>query len=183
MDKDNQQETIRDTELAWMAGVIDADGNIQVSLPKIKKGNIGRVVNFWIDITCSDPGIIDRCVEIFEKMGIAHYDGQKEIKPVYKKDGSYYLSDTKYCLFTRVTRLGVLKDFLPRIIPHLAGNKKHLAMLMHRFLVKRLPKGRKPYDGEDIMGIIAFIKQADGRFATRNIEYLEGLLRDRTPNA
>ena len=182
MDTDNQQVTIPDTDLAWIAGIIDGDGNIQISIPKNKKTKSGRTINMWIDITNSDPMIINKCISIFEAMGVKHLDGQKFIKPVYKEDGTYWQSKTKYCIWTRITRLIYIEKFLEQVIPFLNSYKKGLGEIMLRFVKRRVEKNRKPYDEGDIMLVQEFMKTADGRYAARNIEYLDRLLRDYTPS-
>jgi len=181
MGTDNQQETVEDVELAWLAGVLDSDGSVQMTVPKSEKGARRCCVNVWIDFSNSDPAIINRVIDILDRIGLSHYDGEKRIKPIYKQDGTYYLSKTKICLFTRVSRLVSIEKALSLLHPFLVGQKKAHSEIILRFVRKRISKGRKKYDGEDLMVVQEFFRQRNGRFAAKHVETLDRLLNDCTP--
>ena len=184
MSREDQQEIDLEfeTDLAWFAGILDGEGTIQMTVPQSKKSRQQRCVNVWIEINNCDANIINKCIDVLDKLKVGHYDGQKAIKPIYKEDGTCYISTKKICLFTRIAKLQNIKIVLEAIRPYLVGYKKAMCKMMLRFVNRRLKTGRKPYEMEDLIIAQDFFKQSDGRFASRNIEILDKILRDFTPN-
>jgi hypothetical protein len=183
VDTDNQQETIQAIELAWLAGVLDCDGSVQMTVPKSPKAKHHRRINVWIDFSNSDAAIINKVIDVLDRLGIGHYDGNKFIKPVYKQDGTFYKSETKICMFCRISKLKSIERLLSVISPYLVGQKKHFTEIILRFVRKRLKTGRKPYEEDDILIVKEFFQSRNGRFAAKNAEMLDRILNDCTPRA
>ena len=183
VDRDNQQETVKDTELAWLAGFLDSDGSIQMTIPRSSRAKNRRVVNLWVDFSNGDPAIIDKALSILDKLDVGCHTAQKHVKPIYKQDGSYYLPNRKICLSLRIGKMANIEKLLRAVSPYLAGQKKALSNILIRFCESRAGKGRKTYDEQDILIVEEFFRQSDGRFAARNLEYLDGFLNDCTLSA
>ena len=64
MDRENQQATVKDTELAWLAGFLDSDGSVQMTMPQSTRAKNRRVVNVWVDFSNSDAGIIEKAINV-----------------------------------------------------------------------------------------------------------------------
>jgi hypothetical protein len=180
----NQQQTVSEVELAWLAGFLEGDGSMQLTLVNSPKGAKGKAINVWVSFDNTDASVINRIIDILDRYGVGHYDGQKFIKPVYKQDGSFYQSKIKICLFVRISKIQSVLKVLSGISPYLTGQKKGQAEIMMRFARKRLEaKGRKEYESADLMIVREFIEMRDGRFAAKNLELLDRMLNDCTSDA
>lgn len=181
MDTVNQQQTVQEVELSWLAGFLEGDGSMQLTMVNSPKSAMGKAINVWVSFDNTDAAVINRIIDILDRYGVGHYDGQKFIKPIYKEDGSYYQSRIKICLFVRISKIqGVLK-VLSGLSPYLTGQKKAQAEIIMRFAKNRLKaKGRKNYESADIMIVREFIEKRDGRYAAKNLELLDRMLNDCT---
>lgn len=178
MNTENQQETAKDTELAWLAGFLDSDGSVQMTLPRATKTRNQRVVNLWVDFSNGDPCIIEKAIDILGKMDIGYHLAQKFVKPIKKEGDGYYLPRRKICLAIRIGKIASAKKILEALLPYLAGQKASLSRTIIKFCDRRLAQGRKPYVQEDLVIVQEFFEQKDGRCAAQNLEYLDRFLID-----
>ncbi len=178
MNTDNQQETAKDTEIAWLAGFLDSDGSVQMTLPRSTKANNHRVVNLWVDFSNGDPAIIEKASNILDKMGIGFHIAQKFVKPIKKEGDGYYLPRRKICLAIKIGKIANIKKILEALLPYFAGQKAALSRIIVKFCERRLTQGRKPYVQEDLVIVQEFFEQKDGRYAAQNLEYLDRFLID-----
>ena len=183
MDRDNQQQSVQETELAWLAGVLDCDGSVQITIPRATRARQHRVVNVWISFDNTDAFLINRIIDILDRLGIGHYDAEKNIRPCYGENGKVYLSEKKICLFCRISKMQHIQTLLGQLLPYLVGQKKALSQIILRFVGRRLKQGRTPYEEDDLIIVRDFFKERNGRFAARNVEILDAMLRDFTPNS
>lgn len=184
MDTDNQQATVTEVELAWLAGFLDSDGSVQMTMPQSTRAKHQRVVNVWVDFTNGDDLMIERAVSIITKMGVSFHVATKKVRPIYKKGGGKFLPRKEISLAIRIGKLSSAKTVLELLIPHMASSKAAAARLITRYCNQRIPKGRKQYDLEDILLIKEYYElKGDTATAKRNLEYINGSLRDYTAGA
>jgi hypothetical protein len=183
MDKDNQQETVKDTELAWLAGFLDSDGSVQLTMPQANKACKKRVINVWVDFSNSDILIIEKATEILGKMGIPFHIATKHVKPIYKQDGGKFLPRKEICLAVRLGKLTSVLKLLGQLVEYMAGNKAAHSRIIMKYCEQRIPKGRTKYDMEDLIIAKEFFETRVDKVAQRNLLHLDGLLNDYTHGA
>jgi len=153
----NQQETINQAEIGWLAGIIDGEGSIAMNVRKKElRGWQGYGIDVCLTVTNSDAAIIDKCEALLGKMGLTPLVYQVKNAPLYRADGRRYQN-----VITRILRLSLsrMADILRCLIilqPHLTGQKRARANLLCRFLERRLKRqtkrskgGRAHYDHMD----------------------------------
>lgn len=141
----NQQET----ELAWLAGLIEGEGWICM-VPyhtTAYKGKKYEVVRPTIGVSNTDHVMMEKVISILEFLGIKHY-------VQWNQNGST-LGD-KAMIAVTIHRLESVVRLLERINRYLVGDKAALGKLLRRFCVKRLKK-RAPYEIEDKQLVVDFI--------------------------
>lgn len=178
MNRDNQQGTVRDTELAWLAGFLDSDGSVQITMPQQQKGRVKRVVNVWIDFSNGDASIIEKAADIISRMGISFHTAQKKVRPIYKEGGGKFLPRREICLSIRIGKLTSAKNLLEKVIPYLAGTKAAHSRIIVKYCARRIALGKAPYDGEDFAILREFFEDRGSPASLRNIGYIDGLLND-----
>jgi len=178
MNIDNQQATVTETELAWLAGVLDSDGSVQLTMPQSTRAKRQRVVNVWVDFSNSDAGLIEKASDIITRMGISFHLANKKVKPIFKEGGGKFLPRKEICLAIRIGKLSNAKIILEQLIPYLASQKGPASRLIVNFCKTRIPKGRKPYDLEDVLIVKEYFEHKGGKTGKRNLEYLNGVLND-----
>lgn len=130
----NQQET---HELGWLAGIIDGEGWIGFTLPANAQGVMvqnrqGATVKVEIKINNTDPGIIEKAAEVFQKLGVNPYIRGNEPSGGQRK--FFYEISTKH--------MASVEKILVPILPYLTGIKKERAKLMLRFIeLRRIAPG------------------------------------------
>jgi hypothetical protein len=122
----NQQEVCEVTELAWLAGMLNGDGCFSITF-RLRKETLK--CDLSLTLTQCDPCLIERASALLLKMGIN--PGIAEYAP------SGAGMRTKYNL--RVTRMAHIHQVLDAIIPYLIGEKRAQAVLMQRYVKRRLP--------------------------------------------
>jgi len=118
---DNQQEIVSESEMGWLAGIIDGEGCIHIDLDP--RGN----AHPSITITNSNVLIIERALEIWHKIGIGARVTTRRI------------NHPKHSPVKDVMVIGYkrLKPALIAIMPYLIG-KADEALLLYRFVESRL---------------------------------------------
>lgn len=144
----NQQ--VRPDELAWLAGIIDGEGTINiVKKPDRKRKDGTRRYNYWTLLQLSNTNeiLIMKVIEIMKKLGTNPYIWEKAETEKWKK--SYQLS---------LQRMTKVKKILDQIKPYLIA-KKPQAEIVLNFINSRLSKFQKgrgrynPYTEEEIKWI------------------------------
>jgi len=136
---DNQQETITQVEIGWLAGIIEGEGSITLNARKKHwRGWNGFGVDMQVYAVNTDAGIIEKVVQICRKMGIEPYIYEHAPAPIprRKKDGTYCSGKT--IISVNVNRMGHILTILNHITPHLAGEKKSRAKLIMEFIERRI---------------------------------------------
>lgn len=150
---DNQQAT--QVELAWLAGMLEGDGSLNLRLAWTGKNQKRRYVQTPIEFANTDKEIIEQCVNICKKLDVNLYVGHTERKaPQHQRKIVYHAKSH--------TMLGAQK-ILPSVIPFMVGEKRLRARYMLCFcslrklqLAAEKSLGRDlPYDDEQINHVVA----------------------------
>lgn len=131
----NQQPC--DADLGWLAGIIDGEGYLGITLTNQKRW---RSVKAEIQIVNTDPYLLDKVVEILRKIGVSPYIRTR----------TYKTSSWNTAWNITIGKLSAVEKVLVNVLPYLTGIKWARAKLMLEFVQQRMPKGRRPYDPEDL---------------------------------
>jgi hypothetical protein len=121
---------IKDTDVAWLAGIIDGEGNIGFET----RSKVGSNITCRLVVTNTDVAIINNVKRIYSEIGIINYCNKR--KRNQRKDG--YVR--RVCYDLQVHRLRELKVILEIIIPYLVGQKKDRAELALSYCNIRISK-------------------------------------------
>lgn len=139
---DNPQAT--DIELGWLAGIIDGEGWIGMSIEtehwhRVGKQTRQKSIKVEIKVVNTDPAIVERTAAIMRKLGVNPYlrhGNRTQVKnPVYE---------------VSIKRMAPVQRLLLVVRDHLVGTKQQRADLMLRFIQLRLENPGIPnpaYDG------------------------------------
>tara|TARA_Y100000310_G_scaffold42078_1_gene39374 strand:+ start:135 stop:656 length:522 start_codon:yes stop_codon:yes gene_type:complete len=134
MNRDNQQESktitnsILNTELAWLAGMLNGDGCFSLIVRK-KKGYKSVSVELSLILTQTDAVIIERAARIIE--------GLTNKKPYICERGALGVG-RKNLMNMSVNRMGHISIIITCIEKYLCGNKAARARLMLEYINRRL---------------------------------------------
>ena len=127
----NQQETASESELGWLAGIIDGEGYIGLIMEKQTRVNNERIVP-QLHITNCDEAIVLRARDIMRKLGVNPYIRASKSKGV-KRD--IYRLQTK--------RYAVLLRLLTILCPYMTGEKQERGEFVREFCEVRLGTPRQ----------------------------------------
>lgn len=185
---DNQQGTPSESEIAWLAGIIEGEGTIQLGAWKINEGDAGKNLRLrsYIIIYNTDANIIKKSIEIINRMGINPHISERAQKPMLKATGEGHYKSSEPMLRITVKNLSDIERLLTRLRPWLFGNKAPRADLMLEYVAKRQARikaangnYRVPYGKEEMEVIDRFYK-TQTRVGKANA--LEGLLNEHEQN-
>lgn len=136
-DTENQQETVKTEEFAWLAGIIEGEGSITMSVRKKSwNGWNGVGVDCNVQVDNTDSGIILKVKHILNKIGIEPRVSERPTASIKHRDGSEY-SSPKTILRIQLSKMSHIKKVLDGIIQHMAGEKKTRAALILEFIQRR----------------------------------------------
>ena len=160
--------------VAWLGGIIDGEGSINMLVSK-RKSRDQFLVDPRVIVGNTDPAIIEKTIAALDAIGVGRYvrhDRPKPIsfcgRPAFKQMITVYVSG-----HLRVKRL------LEAVMPHLVGLKLQRAKLLKTFIDCRLTDERRTnraYTKADVDNILAFLAVTK----CRNIEHLTKLLNEHT---
>lgn len=130
---DNKQATLKDTDLAYFAGIVDGEGWIGLQ-KRFKKGKLGGdIVSYLpcIRVTNTDSNIINRIAEIWESLGVTGH--------LYESSQGPSVPNGKTVMYIQIQKQELLKRTLEAIIPHLVGKKARAQMLL-RFIDRTIDR-------------------------------------------
>lgn len=164
--EDNQQATPTESEIAWLAGVIEGEGTLMMSLwMRNENRDTKPKVGLQVKIYNSDAGIMRKACEILERLAVGFHLREREMKPMLKPDGDGHYHPTAPMLTITISNLAMVRKILKTIRPWLFGDKGARADLMLKFLDRRFAKyddqsmgKRAPYDAGDIRIVHQFTK-------------------------
>lgn len=142
---DNQQATLTEGELGWLAGIIEGEGSITMNVrKKAWKGWQGVGVDCTVALSNTDGGIIEKSVKLLGRLtGSEPFVYEIPKSPVYKPDGTSYLNPKTFILNVSVNRMAGILIVLRAIEPYMAGEKAARARLMIKFVERRMSRKTK----------------------------------------
>lgn len=170
MYKDNQQATPTEGEVAWLAGIIEGEGTLMMSLWKRNDGDRKPKVGLQVKIYNSDAGIIRKAASVLERLAVGFHLKERDMPPMAKPGGEGEYAPSAPMLTLTVSKLDHVANILRAIRPWLFGDKAARADLMLQFLERRFAKfelkgsgtqrmgKRAPYDADDIRLVLRFAK-------------------------
>lgn len=129
-------------DIAWLAGIMEGEGTFAIYHQK-RKGKDLDCLRGNISVTNTDPGLMNKCYDIFKSMGI-----EMHMHEYTNKKGS-----TKPVYDMQTSRADYVKIACEILMPYLFGEKNAKAKMLLRFVTKRLEKRQSAqkalYDKED----------------------------------
>lgn len=145
---DNQQATPSESEIAWLAGLIEGDGTLALTVHERRQHEGSNPkISVLIRVYNTDAAIITKCVDILLRMGVGHYVEERDMKPMLKPDGEGTYHSPDPMLAVNVKKFADALVFLSRIRPWLFGDKAPRADLILKFLARRLARIEKEGNG------------------------------------
>lgn len=125
----NQQAT--DLELGWLAGIIDGEGWLGMSVTHERRGTERsqrqrRTVKLELMVNNCDLAIIDKTVEILRKLGTNPYRKTQRQRGIRREVHS-----------CAIKNMANIEKVLVALQDYLVGNKRERARLMMRFIELR----------------------------------------------
>jgi hypothetical protein len=133
--RDNQQETLK---LSWLAGMIEGDGFLSVTVSKSKLARQGFNPKSVIGVVNQDMTLINEVDNIFRSLGVIAYTRE------------YETPKGKPIAMISTSKMSGVKKVLDSIYPYLIGEKKARAEMILKFVNRRLGKKYSNLDEEDI---------------------------------
>lgn len=129
---DNQQARLTERDLAWLAGMWEADGSFGLNKCDQGNGYIQYQVN--MQYVNTDTELVIEVISILRKMHVGYYQLAR-IQPV-----TTFGTKLKHEIRVQGMKRGY--TFLSQIVPYLRGAKKRKAELILEFIKERLSKGK-----------------------------------------
>ena len=161
--RDNQQEKLK---LSWLAGMLEGDGFVSVTISKSKLARNGFGTRAVIGVTNQDSFIINEVDNILRSIGVtACIQENKTPKGI-----PIFLISTSKNTY--------VKKVLDSIIPYLIGDKKARAELTLKFVNRRVSKPYSYLEQEDI----DLLREMNEKFVNRKGKLTDSarILRDCT---
>ena len=161
----DRQASPTDCELAWLAGIIEGEGSLAMSIHRHNGPDRKPKVGLKVLIYNSDAGIVKQAVSIFTRMEVGYHLRERELPPMLKPGGEGHYAPTAPMLIIVVSKLTEVDCILRSIRPWLYGEKAARADLMLQFLKRRFEKfasrmgKRAAYDAGDIRLVLEFAKK------------------------
>lgn len=163
----DQQATLTEGELGWLAGIIEGEGSITMNVrKKTWKGWEGIGIDLTVSVSNTDGLILEKVADCMRRLtGHEPYIIECKKSPVYKADGTTYLNPKTSIMNISLGRMGAIVVFLRAIQPYMAGEKVGRARLMITFIERRMQrttantkKGMAWFDKYDWETVAAFYK-------------------------
>jgi len=183
MDRENQQGTPTEAEIAWLGGIIEGEGSVMLSC-FVRDERAKPKVGVEIKLYNTDGGIIKKAVDIIERLGLRYHLRERSQKPMKMESGAKYGSAAPMIALT-VKNLACAYSLAKLLRPWMFGEKGHRLDLMIQYLARRLEKIKEnggnfrniALDYGDVSIVADFYK----RFVKRpghNRHLVEGLLNE-----
>lgn len=135
---DNQQATLTEMHVAWLAGIIEGEGSLALNAYDRKDKGNSLKIQTSIVIYNTDAGIVNQALKVLESMDITYYVQERTQKPMMKEGGFY--TSTSSMLSVYVKGLADAIKLLTAIRPWMFGDKSARADIMLRYLKRRFEK-------------------------------------------
>jgi hypothetical protein len=186
MNRENQQGTPTEAEIAWLAGIVEGEGTVALSCYIRSERQSTPKVGVEIKLYNTDAGIIRKATDILERLGLSFHLGERAQPPMMMASGEKYGGRDPMLTLT-VKRMESAYLLAKLLRPWMFGDKGARLDLIVQYLARRIEKfdmvggmliGRRvPLDREDTRLVVDFYR----RFVTRpghNRHLVEGLLNE-----
>ena len=187
MHRDNQQQTASDAEIGWLAGILEGEGSICLTVSQRNERRKILRVTPKIIFTNSDKDLMEAVVSILDKIGVGkwvRHTTPNNVSTLFKLNGKT-TNEFKDMMFVYVTGMKRVGRLLEAIIPVMFGEKKERALRLHRFIDARIVKAEESgkssnykYDREDADNILSFLELTQ----TKRFNAISRMLNDCTGN-
>jgi len=185
MDKDNQQQTVNDFEIGWIAGLIEGEGSICLHIHKRNGRSQNIRVTPRVIVTNTDKEMIEKYINILDRLNIGkwvRHTKPNNVSTLFKLNGKK-TNKFKDITYVHVDGFKRLSKLLPLIAPHIAGEKKIRAELLIKFISNRIRKSELykvarnfRYDQEDVDIMLDFLSHTN----SPNIDKISRMLNEYT---
>lgn len=183
---DNPQGTlpVSETEKAWLAGIIDGEGSVILSLQVNGHKLIGALPEVHVGNT--EQVMIEAIGDIYNRLSVGRHISRRKLSSTNGITGQRGMSYKDLYVVAVVGFLRVRK-LLPHILPYLVTSKKQKTELLLRYVEQRCvriyPEGenRGSRQGRKATYSLADVRLMHGIASlgkTKHLPVLEGLLRD-----
>lgn len=138
MNRGNQQEIPTETEIAWLAGIVEGEGSVMLSC-YVRNEKSKPKVGTEIKVYNTDAGIIAKCTEIVERLNLSYHLSERAMKPMKMESGEKYGGRDPMLTLT-VNRLESAYLLGKLLLPWMFGDKQHRLRLIVQYLARRLNK-------------------------------------------
>lgn len=139
----NQQAT--QSEIGWLAGIIDGEGHIGLSLAN---SNVSKTVKFDLQIVNTDGGLIDKLVRILRSIGVNPYIRERtHVKATWSTN-----------TIVTVGKMAHIKKILDVVKDELTGMKREKADVMLALIESRIQKTRFDKYDERELGLVKLFR-------------------------
>lgn len=137
--KDNTMgdQQVEDFELGWLAGIIDGEGYLGITVQNRAKSE--KSVKSEIQIVNTDYEIVNKIVGVLKKLGINPYIRMR----------TYKTSSWNDAWNITIGKLSAIILVLSAVADYMTGVKGEKAKIMCQLCKQRIPKGRSRYDQDD----------------------------------
>ena len=163
MNKDNQQQTVSDFEVGWLAGIIEGEGSICLQIHRRNSRIQALRVTPKVIITNSDKDLMEKVAKILESIGIGkwvNHTKPNNVSTLFKLNGKK-TPKFREMTYIHVSGMKRILALLKQIEPCIFGEKKERAQLLIKFIERRFEKselfrcaGNYHYDEEDVANML-----------------------------
>lgn len=122
---------MKDTDLAWLAGIWDGEGTCSLYGNREKNGS--RKIKPRFSMGNTDLGIINRALKIVNMLGVNPYIYNRQPKKKQHKACTYFV----------INKREDITIVLEAILPYMTGEKKEKAKLVLHFCKSRIKQKTK----------------------------------------
>lgn len=147
-----------DTDIAWLAGIVDGEGCFTVKRPIRRKSgeNAGKRTSYqlWMVVCNTSKPMMDKMQSILETLGIEHQPMRKVWKGARATRWQYWLHVAKKAQLLKLTKI---------LLPYLVA-KKHEALTVIWFLEKACKESnyRSSQFDQEILDALSLVKRNGG---------------------
>ncbi len=156
----NQQAIPSEAEIAWLAGLIEADGSLVLEV-RTRKGREGSApkIGLMVCIYNTDALLIKQCLHVLRGLNTRYHlseDTKERLQARHDAEGGQKLQVNRNMLRLKVSRFTDTFILLKRLRPWLYGEKSARADIMLEYLEMRLEKmeagatGKIPIGSEEL---------------------------------
>lgn len=186
----NPQGTISDTDLGWLAGMIDGEGSIAFSVYARDESRPEWIrVKPQVLVTGTEKPVIERVVDLMRQIGVgAHFQTRGQRDP-----RGFNVGASRYKPLHVATAAGFKRTsaLLRVITPHLVSMKRQKAEMVLEYIDGRLAKvaldNKAPHDRIDLERVVSIIKfsmeNSNKGPKSKHLKWVNGLLNEHEQRA